>query len=166
MRLTTYVLNETIIFTLGRIGSTLYKEYWRSCSGTVFPQIHVLFILGFYLNPIRTRGGGGIQPPYDFCPLLNRRHVHKISWLFLTFGCRYPYDFFPRKKIVYTLSQHFWYNQFKNIYLIFFALIKKIFLQTLVRIIFRNNKKYLRRIKGWLNAPPPVLAVPKKERVM
>ena len=39
------------------------------------------------------------------------------------------------KKFIFTRAEHFWDTQYKNI-LNFFALIKKIFLQTQVEIIF------------------------------
>ena len=69
-------------------------------------------------NLISTRGNPTPPPPTVFCPLL------KIFWLRLppsysTFGK-------PSTKIFF----------------LFFALIKKIFLQTLVEIIFRYHKKY------------------------
>ena len=40
------------------------------------------------------------------------------------------------KNLLYTLSQHFWDTQYRNI---FFAFFKKIFLQTQVEIIFRYH---------------------------
>ena len=49
--------------------------------------------------------------------------------------------FFFSKNLVYNRWQHFWDTQYKNIFL-FFALIKKIFLQNLVKIVFRYHKKY------------------------
>ena len=68
--------------------------------------------------------------------------IPEISWLFPTFGCGYPYEiFFFSKIFVYTLWQHFWYTQYKIIFL-FFALIKKIILQILVEIIFWYHEKY------------------------
>ena len=49
-------------------------------------------------------------PPTVFCSLL-KNHIYEISWLFQTFGCGYPYDFFLN--FVYTLWQHFWDTQYK-----------------------------------------------------
>ena len=83
-------------------------------------------------------------PPYGFLPFTQKNFLQpipEISWLFLTFGCGYPYEIFFSKNFVYTRWQHFWDTQYKNIFL-FFALIKKIFLQNLVEIIFRYHKKY------------------------
>ena len=40
--------------------------------------------------------------------------------------------------LVYTLPQHFWDTQYKNIFL-FFASIKNIFLRPRVEIIFKYN---------------------------
>ena len=83
-------------------------------------------------------------PPYGFLPFTQKiflRTIPEISWLFPTFGCGYPYEIFFSKNFVYTLWQHFCDTQYKNIFL-FFGLIKKIFLQTLVEINLRYHKKY------------------------
>ena len=51
-----------------------------------------------------------------------------------------PYPFFNRTRDFLCKGKHFWDTQYKNTFLLFFALIKKIFLQTLVEIIFRYHK--------------------------
>ena len=65
-----------------------------------------------------------------FTQKISLQPIPEISWLFRTFGCLYPYEIF-----VSTLWQHFWDTKNKT-------LIKKIFFQNLVEIIFRYHNKY------------------------
>ena len=53
----------------------------------------------------------------------------------------YLYPTYTPMNNFFTLWQHFWDTKYKNIFL-FFALIKKMFLQNLVEIMFRYHKKY------------------------
>jgi len=93
-----------------------------------------------------------------FCPLLKISSYH--SYLkFLDFSqllvADTPLWIFFSIKFVYTLWQNFLDTQYKNIF--FFALIKKIFSQNLVEIIFRYHKKYF-----WIFGTP---LQPKRRKV-
>ena len=57
-----------------------------------------------------------------------RRPIPETSWLFLTFGCGYPYDFFFRKFCLNPLTALLGYQVQK--YFLIFCFDKKIFLQT------------------------------------
>ena len=76
--------------------------------------------------------------PCGFCILL-KKSLGNSNLKILDFSqllvADTPMNFSSSKNFVYTLLQHFWDTQYKNIFL-FFALIKKIFLQNLVEIIF------------------------------
>ena len=80
------------------------------------------------INPIRTGEGGGAGIHKKIC----RGPINEISWLFLTFACGYPYDFFFKNFCLQPVTALLWNPvQNKSIF-IFFAWIKKFFLQTLV----------------------------------
>ena len=82
------------------------------------------------------------------------------SLTFPNFWFRIPlWFFFLQNFFVYSLWQHCCDTQYKNIFL-FFALIKKFFLQPLVEIFFRHHKKYFRFL-----GPPGTPLQPKRRKV-
>ena len=66
-----------------------------------------------------------------------RQPIPENFLLYPTFCCGCPYEEKNPKNLFYLRAEHVWDTQYKNT-LIFFSLIKKIFLQPL-EIIFRYN---------------------------
>ena len=107
----------------------------------VFPLICIFFNHSKNLKssfPFQLWGGGGgtvRPPPCGFLPLAQKIFIK-------TFYCGCPFDFFSLQKCSFTTAQSNFGTPSTKVFLIFLLLIKKIFLQTLVEIIFRDHQKF------------------------
>ena len=115
------------------------------------------------INPIRTVGEGGIQPPTVFCPLL-KKYLDDSYLKFRDFSQLLVSDthmIFFSKNLIYTSDNTF--GTPSTIFFLFFALIKKISLLTLVEIIFRYHKKTF--LDFWDPLGPPYNQKEKKVNI-
>ena len=89
--------------------------------------------------PLKAWGGGPVDLwLFSLYSKNFRQPIPENSWPLITFYCGCSFEKKNSKSLVFPSAEHFWDTQYKNI-LIFVALIKKIFLQTLVGIIFRYH---------------------------
>ena len=128
---------KSILLEWGQEGVKLKKSQWHPKLKVIGNQEFSdrgclkIFWNKLIVNPLNDRGGTVRPPPVVFFLYSkNLRATH--TWKILTFPnfwLRIPLWILFSKIVVYTLRQHFWDTQYKNI-ILFFALIKKSFYKT------------------------------------